>query len=84
MRELVLFAALSLVRFTSESSQSFMVDIDAPWVDARNEDVDSQIELQAINQKRVGYVTRDDARFIDWDFADVVDLRYENNEKLTI
>lgn len=45
MCELVLFTALSLIWLTSEPSQSFMIDIDTPRINASDEDIYSQIEL---------------------------------------
>lgn len=41
MSKFILFACLSLIRFTGESSKSFMVDINSPRIDTGNQNVDS-------------------------------------------
>ena len=48
MSEFVLLAALWSIGFTSEASQSLVINIDSPWINACNEYIDSQVKLQAI------------------------------------
>ena len=45
-----------VVLFTCEAHQSFIVDVDAKWVDRGDGDVDAEVPFEAIDEERFGDV----------------------------
>jgi len=64
-----------IIRLTSESSETLIVDIYAPRVKTCDQDVDSQIEFETINEKWIRDVTADYTRFINWYFTNIINLK---------
>ena len=60
-----------LVFLSGESSQSFMVDIEPEGVSACEEDVDAEVELELVDEKRVFNITLDDVFVSVEDVLDV-------------
>lgn len=63
-----------VIRFRGEADESLIVDIDTPGIHGGDAHVEPQIELEAVDEERVGYVPRYNAVFVDGDLRDVVDL----------
>ena len=59
-----------------KSNKSFPIDINSQWIIASNDNINSQIELVAIDEKRVVDVSADDNRFILWHIFKFVKNKY--------
>ena len=62
-----------LVGFTGKARQTLIIHIDPPRVKARDQDIYSEVELESINEKRVGNVLADDALLVDGYLRYVID-----------
>lgn len=74
MRVLILLVNLRLIDFTGESSEAFFINVDPPWVHARNHNVDPQVKLKAVNQERISYVFADNALLVNGYLGYIVNL----------
>ena len=72
MHELVVFVDLGGVGLTCKPGQSFLENVDSEWLVARDEYVNSQIELVTINKQRISYVSANDRQFINIHIVNVV------------
>lgn len=71
-----IFSRLHVIHVDRKPSQSLIIDVDSPRVHGCNHHIDPQIELETVNQKRIGDVLRDDAALVNGhlrDFADLLD-----------
>ena len=68
MRELVRFDVGRIVFLTCKSNQSFIVNVNSPWVHGRDANIDSNVEFKAIDEKRIMNIFTNYTRFINRDF----------------
>ena len=73
MHVLVVLVELGSVGLGGESGQSFFEDVDSQGLVARNNYIDPEVKLVAIDEEWVGDVARDDAELVDVEVVDVVD-----------
>lgn len=73
MHVFIVFVELDRVGFRGKSGQAFFVYIDSEGLVACDDHVDSEVKFIAVNQKRIGDISRDDAQLIDIQVIDVID-----------
>lgn len=64
-----------VIHINCKSRQALIVDIDAPRVHRRDQNVESQVKLKPINQERVLNILRNDALLVNWHFRDIINLK---------
>lgn len=72
VHEFVVFIKLRSVGFWSKSSKTFFENIDAQWLVASDQDVNSKVKLVTVDQQRIGNVATDDAEIVNIQIIDVV------------
>ena len=72
MHVLIVFVKLCSVGFGGETGQAFFVDIHPQRFVACHHDINSQIELVSIYQKRISHVSRNDTEIINIQVVNIV------------
>ena len=63
-----IFTRRRIVLINSESSKTFVVNVDTPRVNTGHHHVYTQIKLKTVYQKRIRDIFTDDALLVNWDF----------------
>ena len=66
MSMLRVFASTWIISINCESRQSFIININTPWIHTSYHDVNSEIKFEAIDQKWILNVSTNDTTLINW------------------
>lgn len=72
MHVLVVLIDLRSIGLTGETSEAFLENIDTHGFIRGDEDIDTEVELVAVDEERVGDISTDDGGVIDVDIINVI------------
>ena len=72
VRVFSIFPESGIVLLTCKAGQSFIINIDSPWIHRCDTDIQSQIKLETIDEEWIGNIPADYAILINWHFRDVI------------
>ena len=76
MRVLSVFPKSWIILLTCKTCQTFIINIDSPWIHWCNAYIKSEIKFQSVDKERISYISANDAILVNRYFWNVIDDIY--------